>query len=122
MICMCFFFKQKTAYERRISDWSSDVGSSDLVTGSLSLLRAKYVKGTFNETQIICVDGADRGLPSTACVGQNATGTLKPFDVDRSGEKIPQAPRLTWNIGATQVIPISFGQLDRKSTRLNSSH
>src|SRR3546814_18667720 len=25
-----FFFKQKTAYEMRISDWSSDVGSSDL--------------------------------------------------------------------------------------------
>src|SRR3546814_6221651 len=35
-----FFFKQKTAYEMRISDWSSDVCSSDLVFqdpyGSLS--------------------------------------------------------------------------------------
>src|SRR3546814_13875909 len=40
MICICtsdgfilylfFFFKQKTAYEMRISDWSSDVCSSDL--------------------------------------------------------------------------------------------
>src|SRR3546814_1855684 len=29
-ICF-FFFKQKTAYEMRISDWSSDVCSSDLV-------------------------------------------------------------------------------------------
>src|SRR3546814_7656693 len=28
---MFFFFKQKTAYELRISDWSSDVCSSDLV-------------------------------------------------------------------------------------------
>src|SRR3546814_10957332 len=28
-----FFFKQKTAYEMRISDWSSDVCSSDLVDG-----------------------------------------------------------------------------------------
>src|SRR3546814_17911594 len=29
--CECvFFFKQKTAYEMRISDWSSDVCSSDL--------------------------------------------------------------------------------------------
>src|SRR3546814_12574624 len=28
---MCFFFKQKTAYEMRISDWSSDVCSSDLL-------------------------------------------------------------------------------------------
>src|SRR3546814_4449575 len=32
MRCSCvFFFKQKTAYEMRISDWSSDVCSSDLV-------------------------------------------------------------------------------------------
>src|SRR3546814_4082482 len=37
MFCICvlvvfvvFFFKQKTAYEMRISDWSSDVCSSDL--------------------------------------------------------------------------------------------
>src|SRR3546814_3898282 len=38
MLCLCslcffrlfFFFKQKTAYEMRISDWSSDVCSSDL--------------------------------------------------------------------------------------------
>src|SRR3546814_1770731 len=33
-MCMrlyCFFFKQKTAYEMSISDWSSDVCSSDLV-------------------------------------------------------------------------------------------
>src|SRR3546814_20511263 len=29
----CFFFKQKTAYEMRISDWSSDVCSSDLTEG-----------------------------------------------------------------------------------------
>src|SRR3546814_3125720 len=28
---MIFFFKQKTAYEMRISDWSSDVCSSDLL-------------------------------------------------------------------------------------------
>src|SRR3546814_915272 len=30
-----FFFKQKTAYEMRISDWSSDVCSSDLLTAEL---------------------------------------------------------------------------------------
>src|SRR3546814_8996844 len=33
-----FFFKQKTAYEMRISDWSSDVCSSDLVATSVTLL------------------------------------------------------------------------------------
>src|SRR3546814_13936479 len=37
LFCFFFFFKQKTAYEMRISDWSSDVCSSDLniVAGSL---------------------------------------------------------------------------------------
>src|SRR3546814_20856055 len=30
-----FFFKQKTAYELRISDWSSDVCSSDLLGGCI---------------------------------------------------------------------------------------
>src|SRR3546814_4352685 len=33
-----FFFKQKTAYEMRISDWSSDVCSSDLLPG-----KSRYV-------------------------------------------------------------------------------
>src|SRR3546814_14556752 len=31
-----FFFKQKTAYEMRISDWSSDVCSSDLTRSIMS--------------------------------------------------------------------------------------
>src|SRR3546814_8852142 len=31
LFCLFFFFKQKTAYEMRISDWSSDVCSSDLL-------------------------------------------------------------------------------------------
>src|SRR3546814_18423647 len=32
LVCLhVFFFKQKTAYEMRISDWSSDVCSSDLI-------------------------------------------------------------------------------------------
>src|SRR3546814_4327882 len=39
--CLCivfiFFFKQKTAYEMRISDWSSDVCSSDLEAHLLQL-------------------------------------------------------------------------------------
>src|SRR3546814_8415434 len=43
MLCSClfvFFFKQKTAYEMCISDWSSDVCSSDLI----SELRARIVR------------------------------------------------------------------------------
>src|SRR3546814_1760221 len=33
MVGLVFFFKQKTAYEMRISDWSSDVCASDLEKG-----------------------------------------------------------------------------------------
>src|SRR3546814_2217611 len=40
-----FFFKQKTAYDMRISDWSSDVCSSDLldIAGAFLLLVARLV-------------------------------------------------------------------------------
>src|SRR3546814_3139271 len=34
LVIFFFFFKQKTAYEMRISDWSSDVCSSDLIVES----------------------------------------------------------------------------------------
>src|SRR3546814_9485577 len=39
VVCFFFFFKQKTAYEMRISDWSSDVCSSDLKVRSFDKLR-----------------------------------------------------------------------------------
>src|SRR3546814_13649433 len=40
MYSLFFFFKQKTAYEMRISDWSSDVCSSDLNRYCLHLIAA----------------------------------------------------------------------------------
>src|SRR3546814_16305308 len=40
-----FFFKQKTAYEMRISDWSSDVCSSDLLIGQAGATREILVVG-----------------------------------------------------------------------------
>src|SRR3546814_13143383 len=46
-LCSFFFFKQKTSYEMRISDWSSDVCSSDLglvLTGQ----NGRVVAGSFN--------------------------------------------------------------------------
>src|SRR3546814_2235586 len=40
IVCLfVFFFKQKTAYEMRISDWSSDVCSSDLQEDRVAKLR-----------------------------------------------------------------------------------
>src|SRR3546814_20333346 len=48
-----FFFKQKTAYEMRISDWSSDVCSSDLIEGAHDIgldERARAIDGTVDMT------------------------------------------------------------------------
>src|SRR3546814_20297980 len=43
----CFFVKQKTAYEMRISDWSSDVCSSDLlVTDVIERTHCRLTAGT----------------------------------------------------------------------------
>src|SRR3546814_2133112 len=50
MCVVFFFFKQKTAYEMRISDWSSDVCSSDLRFSPLyrrQLERYRYGMGVF---------------------------------------------------------------------------
>src|SRR3546814_1601807 len=46
-----FFFKQKTAYEMRISDWSSDVCSSDLkADNTLAAGNAGLITGGFSAT------------------------------------------------------------------------
>src|SRR3546814_1046400 len=42
MFVFFFFFKQKTAYEMRISDWSSDVCSSDLATSPFAADRFRH--------------------------------------------------------------------------------
>src|SRR3546814_2540024 len=48
---MFFFFKQKTAYEMRISDWSSDVCSSDLV--DLVVLRVGIVVAVLGVPELV---------------------------------------------------------------------
>ncbi len=60
------------------------------LTGSLSYLDAKYVRGSRTENQ------------GTALV---------PVLVDRSGEPVTQAPKWTWNVGATQTFETSFGEV-----------
>src|SRR3546814_1167229 len=78
--CVFFFFKQKTAYEMRISDWSSDVCSSDLRgAGGHAGLRC-WVCGPIlflpigdGEVAALSADGGERGtppkFPSTAFSG-----------------------------------------------------
>src|SRR3546814_10033154 len=59
MVC---FFKQKTAYEMRISDWSSDVCSSDLGRGVDRRLESKRVS---NAVRRKLDDAASRYLART---------------------------------------------------------
>src|SRR3546814_3904850 len=63
-----FFFKQKTAYEMRISDWSSDVCSSDLLC----------------RTQITASNGKSRFGLCNICTGQvaNLEPVVGGFKVD----------------------------------------
>src|SRR3546814_4609239 len=61
---LMFFFKQKTAYEMRISDWSSDVCSSDLtrVLSDWIIVRVTANPGeAFLDRMIAMVEGAKRG-------------------------------------------------------------
>src|SRR3546814_3683470 len=60
-----FFFKQKTAYEMRISDWSSDVCSSDLSSPEVSVKTSasrnasrKPLRRQCEQLQLSAVSGA----------------------------------------------------------------
>src|SRR3546814_1574273 len=46
VVWLFFFFKQKTAYEMRISDWSSDVFSSDLIDGRFDIVNTHSRRDT----------------------------------------------------------------------------
>src|SRR3546814_2290406 len=52
ILLLVFFFKQKTAYELRISDWSSDVCSSDLRPISFAVGPFTALPPTMGETAI----------------------------------------------------------------------
>src|SRR3546814_1009091 len=62
-----FFFKQKTAYEMRISDWSSDVCSSDLGMGleeaGIELTDRGYIRVN---------DRLETTAPSTWAIGERS--------------------------------------------------
>src|SRR3546814_7486034 len=73
--CFCFFFfKQKTAYEMRISDWSSDVCSSDLVAGDaprlaneIRLIRQTCARKPIAPAIFPQANSNDRKKVSSAC-------------------------------------------------------
>src|SRR3546814_10120326 len=101
-ICV-FFFKQKTAYEMRISDWSSDVCSSDLLEEMARQFQESGEKSSkamvdmvnnslhaLNELQSAISSGGILGILSagfnafgsvsqTGLLGKGLQGTFKDF-------------------------------------------
>src|SRR3546814_10327880 len=72
-----FFFKQKTAYEMRISDWSSDVCSSDLLS------QFRHFLGPFKRCAVPCRRHALSMIPFHPCRipchnGLQCAGRLPP--------------------------------------------
>src|SRR3546814_13421890 len=85
MFLFCFFFfKQKTAYEMRISDWSSDVCSSDLVAASLQRLPGVSIQrsGARGEPQGITVRGFGGDFNETLYDGRRISTATGGRSVD----------------------------------------
>src|SRR3546814_4486284 len=105
-----FFFKQKTAYEMRISDWSSDVCSSDL---SVIFGQEDQFTNRLAQTMslpVVPVMGANTKLQPVYAADVGKAIAIAASDPARHGGNI-------YELGGPEVMTI-----DRKSTRLNSSH
>src|SRR3546814_5156799 len=107
IVPLIFFFKQKTAYEMRISDWSSDVCSSDLLGQVIRNLIDNAI--SFSPT----------GGTITVAVRREPRHVV--FTVTDDGPGIP-AENLESIFDRFYSERPSSEALDRKSTRLNSSH
>src|SRR3546814_1528045 len=111
MFLFFFFFKQKTAYEMRISDRSSDVCSSDLL--ALNVVDAQRLGRPAGDREIgVAADPFElegRAQPVVAADVITAHESAVGGDAPRIG----QAPAR---------VELELARADRKSTRLNSSH
>src|SRR3546814_1429214 len=76
-----FFFKQKTAYEMRISDWSSDVCSSDLPSSD-PLVQPAIGEGFIGGPRLAEFDVA-RALKRIHRAHQHARARLSPHPQQR---------------------------------------
>src|SRR5213596_2824983 len=89
-----FFFKQKTAYEIRPCDWSSDVCSSDLeVQQHIGRNQVRAVAMSSTDGVVRGMDAVDTGEPITVPVGEPSLGRIlnvlgEPVD---EGDPIPAA-------------------------------
>src|SRR3546814_3592444 len=84
MIYLFFFVKQKTAYEMRISDWSSDVCSSDLLALSLNTAAGKALKasGATPEALNTAINALRGGRSADTASAEDRYDALKKFARD----------------------------------------
>src|SRR3546814_8654851 len=125
---LCYFFKQKTAYEMRISDWSSDVCSSVLLGEALLQLFLVVVAGRgFN----LRLDFLDARGDAFLLAGAVDDGGVFLLDLDLlGGAEIGQRGLLDrqaelfgdHRAAGEDGDVLEHFLADRKSTRLNSSH
>src|SRR3546814_3995960 len=82
-----FFFKQKTAYEMRISDWSSDVCSSDLAALAALARRGETGEGERVDVAMLDVSVAALANQEMNYLVSGATPTRKGNKHPRSEEQ-----------------------------------
>src|SRR3546814_7673976 len=86
LICrvfLFFFFKQKTAYEMRISDWSSDVCSSDLKVATPETLQDAYLAAQEAMADQVFPDLGLVALKEYTAFRDDVKGVDVPYSMDR---------------------------------------
>src|SRR3546814_4628239 len=93
VLLFLFFFNQKTAYEMRISDWSSDVCSSDLPGGPAQSRRGdEPAGGAVDLARHRCRRRpADGGADRVAVRHRDDLRTARPGDAGHAGVGLPAA-------------------------------
>src|SRR3546814_6597836 len=130
---VCFFFKQKTADEMRIRDWSSDVCSSDLRVGRTAA-GAQHVLELRLAGQAVAMAalfgqplGVGLGVPGAhvqhrqVLAGRGAGVVAAPVDAAHPRE-VAAALVVCHRIAAALRARLASGGVDREGTRMNSSH
>src|SRR3546814_1214369 len=115
-----FFFKQKTAYEMRISDWSSDVCSSDLVQIAIVADRQADV-GRHGQRGAVAALAVGVGEGDDGIV-RGAGGRRDAGDVFYILHRREIFAVADLRAAADVLLELDVDDADRKSTRLNSSH
>src|SRR3546814_4686477 len=93
-----FFFKQKTAYEMRISDWSSDVCSSDLDGGQIHTLGVSLRAATHRIDPIVVrADGAAPGMSQARAYSGAVRDQPQRSEERRVGKECVSTCRSRWS-------------------------